>query len=323
MLVPNGLLPGIVYIESEFLVQGAYGTCGPNALAMAESYGAQVYVGTPVIYRRMRAAGRADANGVSTMGKIQAQAQADGYRVAVYPGGGWKAWAIARLREGAPVIYEPSRGQALVDLISGKGMNARNLRYHFNLMVGYWPGGYNDKAKKNLPEGFWFSDGDNGAVDSNPGPNAPVVNGRRRMVNGRTVQFYSAANVAQSAPYTFLAVYPKIAIGLQHPAGFPDGWTDDGVTLKSPNGQPVVKGFRAYLLAHPELVSGQHLADNYPIEPERSVSQVEAWNTAHGAGSVQTFHKMRLVWTPREGVYVMWLGDEARYLEREKVGAAA
>jgi hypothetical protein len=228
---------------------------------------------------------------------------------------------IARLKEGATVIYEPSYGQALHDEISGQGMNAKDLHYHYDLFVGYWPGGYNDKAGKKLDEGFWFSDGDNGAVDSNPGVGAPIVNGRHRMVNGRRVQYYTAATIAKSAPYMFMAVYPKVQIGLAHPAGFPDGWTDDGTTLKAPGGVPVVKGFRVYLLAHPELVSGPHMGDNYPIEPERTVPQVEAWNTAHGAGSVQTFHRMRLAWTPKDGCYVMWLGDEARYLEREKVGA--
>jgi hypothetical protein len=315
MLLPNGLLPGIVFVESEFQLAGQFATCGPNALAMGESYDTQSYISTASVATKMEKVGRAGAGGVSNMSGLEAQAKADGFRTARSGASGWKAWVIARLREGAPVIIEPSKGQVLRDLITGQGMDASNLQYHFNLAVGYWPGGHNDKAGKDLPEGFWMADGDNNATN-------PIVNGRRtRVVNGRNVQYYTAANLAQSAPYAVMAVYPKVQIGLVHPAGFPDGWTDDGTTLKAPGGQVVVKGFRVYLLAHPELVSGPHMADNYPIEPERSVSQVEAWNTAHGAGSVQTFHRMRLAWTAREGVYVMWLGDEARYLEREKVGA--
>jgi hypothetical protein len=329
MLLPNGLLPGIIWVESEF--DGQFATCGPNSLGMAESYGTQVYIGAPVagktattvIYNRMRAGtwidngvrkARADPGGASKMGGLESQAQADGFKTVRSGGSGWKAFAIAQLKAGAPVIIEPSHGQVLKDLITGQGMDATNLQYHYNLIVGYWPGGVVNG--RNLPEGFWVADGDNGATN-------PIVNGvRTRVRGGHNLQFYSAANYAASAPVALMAVYPKVQIGLVHPAGFPGGWTDDGTTLKAPGGMPVVKGFRVYLLAHPELVSGPHLSDNYPIEPERAVSQVEAWNTAHGAGSVQTFHRMRLAWTQKDGVYVMWLGDEARYLEREKVGAA-
>jgi hypothetical protein len=179
-------------------------------------------------------------------------------------------------------------------------------------MVGYWPGGYNDRAKKALPEGFWMADGDNNATN-------PVVNGKRtRVVNGRTVQFYSAANLAASAPCELMAVYPKIGIGVGRPDGFPEGWSDDGTTLTF-GGVPVVKGFRQYLLAHPELVSGPHLADNTPIEAEHHEDQVEAWNPVHGAGTIQTFHKMRLVWTAKDDVYVMRIGDELTYRERNAV----
>jgi hypothetical protein len=207
----------------------------------------------------------------------------------------------------------------LRDLITGQTMDATNLQYHFNLAVGYWPGGVVNG--KSLPEGFWMADGDNGATN-------PIVNGRRtRVVNGRNVQFYSAANLAASAPVALMAVYPKVSIQppappTHQPAGFPAGWSDDGTTLTY-GGVPVVKGFRLYLLAHPELVNGPHLADNEPIEPERAVTQVELSNPAHGSGSIQTFHKMRLVWTAKDGVYVMWIGDEVAYLERQKVGAAA
>lgn len=245
MLLLTGLLPGIVFVESEFLVPGQYATCGPNALAMAESYGTQVYVGTPTIYNRMRAGTwydlakkawvkRADPDGSSKMGGLEAQADADKFKTVRKNGAAdWKAWVIARLKEGAVVIYEPSYGQALHDEISGMGMNAKDLHYHYDLFVGYWPGGYNDKAGKKLDEGFWFSDGDNGAVDSNPGPNAPIINGRHRMVNGRRVQFYSVATIIASAPYAFMAVYPKVSIGdnggtgmSTAPAGLGGGFAD-------------------------------------------------------------------------------------------------
>jgi hypothetical protein len=320
MLLPNGLLPGVIWVESEF--DGQFATCGPNALGMAESYGIQAYIGKPVagqtattvIYNRMLAKKRADPGGASKPSGLIAQAQADGFRVVAWDGkGNFKDFILTHLRAGAPVIFETNKGQVLKDLITGQTMDAVNLARHFNLDVGYWAGGVVNG--KNLPEGMWVADGDNGATN-------PIVNGKRtRVRGGHNLQFYSISNLAASQPIALIAVYPKVQIGAQHPAGFPDGWTDDGTTLKAPGGVPVVKGFRTYLLAHPELVSGPHMADNYPIEPERTVPQVEAWNTAHGAGSVQTFHRMRLAWTPKDGCYVMWLGDEARYLEREKVGA--
>lgn len=329
ILLAAGMLPGVIWVESEF--DGQFATCGPNSLAMAESYGLQRYIGVPVagqtattvIYNRMRAAGRADPSGASNMGGLQAQANADGFKTARHDGSaGWKDWTIARLNEGATVIMEPSRGQVLRDLVTGQGMDATNLQYHFNLIVGYKAG---PDAAQNWPEGYWMADGDNGATN-------PVINGvRTRVRGGHNLQYYTIANVMQSAPIAFLAVYPKVSIQPpappappaahpNQPAGFPAGWSDDGKTL-SYGGVPVVRGFRDYLLAHPELVSGPHFSDNTPIEAERSVAQVEAWNTQHGPGSVQTFHRMRLAWTARDGVYVMWLGDEARYLERQKVGA--
>jgi hypothetical protein len=98
-MLPNGLLPGIVYVESEFQLPGQFATCGPNSLAMAESYGTQAYVSTASVALRMEKAGRAGSSGVSTMGGLQAQANADGFRTARSGGAGWKDWAIARLRE--------------------------------------------------------------------------------------------------------------------------------------------------------------------------------------------------------------------------------
>lgn len=340
VLLANGLLPGTVYVDSEFLLEGVHGGCGPNTADMAESYGEQRYIGMRPVYNRMRAANRCDANGVTQMGKIAAQAQADGFRIARLSGG-WKSFAIDRLREGAPVAYEPSRGQALKDLLTGSGMNAQDLAYHFNLMVGYWPGGKNAKANKDLPEGFWFADGDNGAVDSNPGANAPTANGRKRMANGRLVVFYSAANVLASGPYDMTAIYPKVTIAPPNtlpvmPAAYaalladPDiralGWKygsyNGEPALISPEGIPVYRGFADWLCGHGWAIKGD-FADNLPLGPEELRAQVEAWNIVHGKGTVQTFHKMRLCWSQSENrSYAMWLGDAVVALEKVSGKAA-
>jgi hypothetical protein len=337
-LLSTGKLPGTIYVESEFQVPGAFATCGPNSLAMAESYGLQSYVSTGVIYARMRAGTwrdpsdgrihpRADPGGASKMGGLQAQAQADGFKVNRWDGkGDWKAWTIARLREDAPVLIEPSRGQVLRDFVTGQGMDATNLQYHFNLAVGY-------RAAWAWPEGFWMADGDNGATN-------PIVNGRRtRVVNGRNLQYYGADNLAASAPVALLAVYPKVTIGdglppmppeyapfLNDPEIKANGWrygTYKGEpALIDGNGTPTYRGFAGWVAAHPQYFKGDY-ADNLAVGPEENRTQVEAWNTVHGDGAVQTYRRMRLVFSrPENRIYVMWIGSALVALER-KTGVAA
>jgi hypothetical protein len=327
VLLDSGLLPGTIYVESEFIISGVHGACGPNALAMGESRNAQAYVSTPSVYNRMRAAKRCDANGVSNMSGIEAQAQADGFKTTRRDASaGWRDWCVAQLQAGAVVIYEPSKGQALHDEISGLGMNASGLAYHFNLMVGYWLGGMNSKAGKSLDEGFWMADGDNGAVDTNPGAGSPVINGRARMVNGRRVQFYTRATIAASAPYAFMAVYPKIQIGGQSMAGVPSGWSDDGTTLKAPNGIAVIKGFRNGILHAGE--SGADIpvpweADNWPLAPEYTSASIEPGNPAIGAGSRQDFRKGSLGWTESKNVYRIWVGQDVQFYAKALADAKA
>ena len=55
------LLPGQIWRESEFVFDPAgkrwlTGTCGPNAIAMAQSWADQYYHSTLEVYRRLRAA---------------------------------------------------------------------------------------------------------------------------------------------------------------------------------------------------------------------------------------------------------------------------
>jgi hypothetical protein len=328
VLLPNGQLPGTIYVESEFQVPGAFATCGPNSLGMAESYGLQSYVSTGAIYTRMLNAKRCDPGGASNMSGIQAQAQADGFKVNRWSGGDWKAWTHARLLEGAPVIIEPSKGQVLRDLVTGQSMDAVNLEYHFNLAVGYWPGG----GGSSWGEGFWMADGDSGATN-------PIVNGRRvRVTNGRNVQYYSAANLAASAPVALLAVYPKVSAAPTLPVMPPEyapflndaeikaqGWRygtyKNEPALISRGGAPMYRGFALWAASHPQYFKGDY-ADNLPDGPEEFRGQVEAWNPVHGSGSVQTLTRLRLVWTAASGVYAMWTGSALDALEK-KTGVAA
>jgi hypothetical protein len=83
--------------------------------------------------------------------------------------------------------------------------------------------------------------------------------------------------------------------------GIPEGWADDGTTLKTPNGVMVVHGFRDWVMRHPWD------ADDWPMEAEVGNVQVESAYAA-GTGSRQVFRKHLLCWLPDRGVYEAWTG---------------
>ncbi|GHO85793.1 hypothetical protein [Dictyobacter formicarum] len=90
----------------------------------------------------------------------------------------------------------------------------------------------------------------------------------------------------------------------------PTGWKDDGTTLTAPNGNPVVKGFRSYILTH-----GWD-SDDLPLEAEQSVSQLEVGNPGLGGGSRQRFRRTTLEWNPTHAVFEAWTGQELIALEQ-------
>lgn len=92
----------------------------------------------------------------------------------------------------------------------------------------------------------------------------------------------------------------KVGTGMNE---IPAAWSDDGATLRAPNGQVCVHGMRAYLLAH------AWPADNQPLEAERSVGQL-AWSASLGGGVRQLFERGALIWTAAGGVRPLDLGPE-------------
>ena len=86
--------------------------------------------------------------------------------------------------------------------------------------------------------------------------------------------------------------------------GIPNNWHDDGTTLKAPNGVPVVKGFRDWVLTHPWN------ADDWPLVPEFGTSSIEPGNPSSGAGTRQDFRMTSLGWTSAKGVYRIWTGQD-------------
>lgn len=87
------------------------------------------------------------------------------------------------------------------------------------------------------------------------------------------------------------------------PRNIPAGWQDDGATLTAPNGHKVVRGFRAYILAH------HWDSENWPLHEEEAADPLEISNPALGAGTRQVFRKTMLEWTRERDVFEAWLGE--------------
>jgi len=180
-----------------------FGTCGETAdnSALASALGHEP--GIQAVYNAARNAG-ADEGGASTFGENIAACNSFGAAVIEYSGfhNPWD-WATCedfiRRRAGIdPIVPETSKGQALVDSISGQGENAVNLQFHYPAFLGYHAGGASDFAGgKVLPEGVWAADGCNfagGNYDAN-GFNAADV-----------LQFYPMSVVQAAALVGMLAL---------------------------------------------------------------------------------------------------------------------
>lgn len=79
-------------------------------------------------------------------------------------------------------------------------------------------------------------------------------------------------------------------------AGVPQGWHDDGTTLKGPNNIPILMGMRQYILTH------NWDAGNVALCPEYHTEQVLLHNPSVGAGQVQLFRDGMLWYTDKTGV---------------------
>ncbi len=92
----------------------------------------------------------------------------------------------------------------------------------------------------------------------------------------------------------------------------PQGWTDDGQTLKGPDGTPVVLGFRDHILADPNWDPA-----NIPLEAEHHELILEQSNPSLGAGQRQRFRWKTLEYTPKMGVFEAWTGPELLWYEQQ------
>lgn len=115
------------------------------------------------------------------------------------------------------------------------------------------------------------------------------------------------------------AVVREASVPQTQASNVPTGWTDDGVTLKAPDGTPIAKGFRDYVLSH------GWVANNTPMGPERVITSgsIEYGNSKVGPGSRQDFRFCSLGWTQAWGVYVIAVGQDITALVGQLSAAQA
>ncbi len=114
----------------------------------------------------------------------------------------------------------------------------------------------------------------------------------------------SRAHCPGAYPFTDLINYVQNGGGSMTPMG----WTDDGQTLRSPNGVPIVLGFRAFVLAN------NWSKDNWALAPEQAVTLLEASNPPLGGGDQQVFRWALLGYTVARGVFLEWCGQELAFV---------
>lgn len=273
---------GKVDSESEFQ-GGLTATCGPNAASAAARWADQSNEPRTLdVYRKMRALGKGDAQGASTISALKETLNAIGYHLATpLPGEAIQTF-VTRLAGTLPVVLEVANGHVFRDYLSGQSEDARHLEYHYVTVFGHNAGGISPHANRTLPRGYWVADGDSNAQN--------LVHGVRdhRGLN-RDLCFYPEAMLEAARPYGAFAVLPRVVIpggpSTNDPAATttPVGWNDEGKTLVAPNGIVVVLGFRDFVLAH------DWDANNWPLAPEFHADQIEPGNPAMGGGSRQDF----------------------------------
>jgi N-acetyl-anhydromuramyl-L-alanine amidase AmpD len=91
----------------------------------------------------------------------------------------------------------------------------------------------------------------------------------------------------------------------------PNGWSDDGHTLKAPDGTPVILGFRDHVL------NSNWDPTNVPLEPEQHELILEQSNPSLGSGQRQRFRWKTLEYTQKMGVFEAWTGPELLWYEQQ------
>jgi hypothetical protein len=115
-----------------------------------------------------------------------------------------------------------------------------------------------------------------------------------------------------SKTFQFAEVWTLYKEGDSLMGSVPSGWVDDGKRLH-PQNSPfnVVLGFRDHIL------SADWDPENWPLENEQPLAQLELSNPALGPGTRQRFRMSTLEWTTSRGVFQGWSGQELFALEKQ------
>jgi len=125
-------------------------------------------------------------------------------------------------------------------------------------------------------------------------------------------EFVQYTDKATNVPGIAGTVDANIFLGGNTPmSNIPQGWTDDGTTLKGPDGTPVVLGFRDHVL------SNNWDPANIPLEAEHHDLILEQSNKALGAGQSQMYRKTRMEFNQQMGVFEGWLGQELLWYQKQ------
>lgn len=281
------ILPNALHF-SEFQ-GGFHGTCGETALATA------MVCSTPPIEdtqeaidlmlsmtHEMISLGWASSSGSATTAHLRDEAVRRGF---TYDTGSFISFSqplpnattfhnlLLSTAGVKPIIIEIARAGNLPGDEAG-------VQYHFICVVGITDAGY------------ICNDGDNSAIASH-------------------LVTYSWAEIEAAVPCGVLVLDMKTSGGSVMTT-IPAGWTDDGKTLKAPNGIGVTLGFRDAVLAWP----GGWEKENVPVEA--AVGEAPKRMGLGGTqGTRQTFAYRMLGWSDADGTRMIWMGvmftqDEAQ-----------
>lgn len=187
----------------------------------------------------------------------------------------------------------PSASQAMIDDIRA---NLRAGRPVIVTMHSQWSRLWNQDAGDGLHVGVAYS------IDESNAGLLHIMNPWRGFDHVQPVAWWRARLGNGTYPVAKLAQAPVVAL--------PAGWHDDGTTLTTANGVPVVKGFRQYVLAK-LAANAWHGGD--ALVPE--------WGDA--TMTRQPFAATLLEWTPQSGVYEGAMADALTLVAHEHQGKAA
>ncbi len=140
------------------------------------------------------------------------------------------------------------------------------------------------------------------SLDKGFGPNNVIQHAKDAKTPAIALWEYQAA----------IGGYQEIVKEIVAMNGVPQGWSDDGITLRGPNNEPVVLGFRQFVL------SNNWDPNDWPVRPEYGANPVEQSDSLSGPGTAQEFLFSRLCWTKDRDVYKSRIGKELVWYQDKK-----